>query len=615
MNDVAFRDDLSTVGHIDPEIGDYGIIGDCRTAALVSRAGSIDWLCLPHFSGPSIFAALLDQKRGGQFAIEPVQEFQSSRRYLPGTPVLETTLWTASGAVRLIDLMPIGDVADHLAPMREILRVVEGIDGEMTVNVRFEPRPDYGRQKVRIRSRGAIGWSCAWSDELCLLSSEARLKASPDETAVIGQVRIKAGERVYFSLAYTKGDIGVIAPLGEHAQARLESTVQWWRNWTSRCTYEGPYEEAVHRSAITLKLMTFALSGAVVAAPTTSLPEAIGADRNWDYRYCWLRDAALTMRAFTGLGYQDEAGSFLQWLLHATRLTWPKLQIMYDVYGRTNLVEKELVHLSGYRGSRPVRVGNGAHTQIQLDVYGEVISAAYHFVRSGGRLQADEQKLLAGFGEMVCKHWREPDQGIWEIRGAKRHYTFSKVMCWAALDSLIKLHEQGCVRIDLERLQRERDAIAQAIEARGFSEFLDSYVAEFDGDRLDAALLLMGCVGYKDPGHAHMRATFDRIRERLGCDGLLYRYEQGTDGMAAPEGAFGICSFWAVDNLAKRGDVSDAREAFEHILSFANDLGLYAEEIDVATGEALGNFPQAFTHVGLINAAMALADAQRGSCR
>ncbi|GEO16618.1 glycoside hydrolase family 15 protein [Microvirga aerophila] len=615
MHDVAFRDDLSAVGHIDPEIGDYGIIGDCRTAALVSRAGSIDWLCLPHFSGPSIFAALLDQNRGGRFVIEPTQEFQSSRRYLPETPVLETTLRTASGAVRLTDLMPIGDVADHLAPTREILRIVEGIDGEMTVNVRFEPRPDYGRQKVRIRSRGALGWSCAWGDELCLLSSDARLEVAPDEAAIIGQVRIRAGEHVYFSLAYTKGDIGVVAPLGEHAQARLEATVQWWRNWTCRCTYEGPYKEAVQRSAITLKLMTFALSGAVVAAPTTSLPEAIGADRNWDYRYCWLRDAALTMRAFTGLGYQDEAGSFLQWLLQATRLTWPKLQIMYDVYGRTNLVEKELAHLSGYRRSRRVRVGNGAHTQIQLDVYGEVVSAAYHFVSSGGRLQADEQKLLAGFGEMVCKHWGEPDQGIWEIRGAKRHYTFSKVMCWAALDSLIKLHEQGCVRIDLERLQLERDTIAQAIEARGFSEALDSYVAEFDGDRLDAALLLMGCLGYKDPGDAHMRATFDRIRERLGCDGLLYRYEQGTDGMAAPEGAFGICSFWAVDNLAKRGDLTDAREAFEHILSFANDLGLYAEEIDVVTGKALGNFPQAFTHVGLINAAMALADAQWGSCR
>jgi GH15 family glucan-1,4-alpha-glucosidase len=615
MLHVAVSQEAASLRSGDPEIGDYAIIGDCRTAALISRAGSIDWLCLPHFSGPSVFAALLDQERGGRFAIAPAQEFRPSRRYVPGTPVLETTFRTASGTVRLTDLMPLGDVAAGLAPTREILRVVEGLDGDVILDVRFEPRPDYGREKARVRSRGALGWSCAWGDELLLLTSEASLEAASNGTAVIGHVRVRAGETLCFSLAYTKGDIGVVAPLGEHAQARLQATLEWWRSWTSGCAYQGPYEEAVQRSAITLKLMTFALSGAVVAAPTASLPEAIGADRNWDYRYCWLRDAALTMRAFTGLGYQDEAASFLQWLLHATRLTWPKLQIMYDIYGRTNLEEKELVHLSGYRGSRPVRIGNGAHSQIQLDVYGEVVSAAYHFVTSGGRLQADEQKLLAGFGEIACKHWREPDQGIWEIRGAKRHYTFSKIMCWAALDSLIKLHEQGCISVDLESLRREREAIAQAIEARGFNEALGSYAAELDGDRLDAALLLMGCLGYKDPGHPRMRATFDRIRERLGCNGLLYRYEHGADGMAAPEGAFGICSFWAVDNLAKRGDVRAAAEAFEHMLSFANDVGLYAEEIDAATGAALGNFPQAFTHVGLINAAMALVEAQEGSCR
>jgi GH15 family glucan-1,4-alpha-glucosidase len=615
MLQAAVHHEEPVVRNADPEIGDYAIIGDCRTAALVSRAGSIDWLCLPHFSGPSVFAALLDRKRGGRFAIEPSQDCQASRRYLPGTPVLETTFRMASGTARLTDLMPVGDVAGCLAPMREILRVVEGLHGEVIVNVRFEPRPDYARERVRIRSRGALGWACAWGDELCLLTSEARLEAAPDGAAVIGQVRVRAGERLCFSLTYTKGDIGIVAPLGEHAQARLQATLEWWKNWTSRCAYEGPYKEAVQRSAITLKLMTFALSGAVVAAPTTSLPEAVGADRNWDYRYCWLRDAALTMRAFTGLGYQDEAASFLQWLLHATRLTWPRLQVMYDIYGRTNLKEEELEHLSGYRGSRPVRIGNGAHAQVQLDVYGEVVSAAYHFLRSGGQLQADEQKLLAGFGQTVCRHWREPDQGIWEIRGPPRLYTFSKVMCWAALDSLIKLQGQGCVHVDADRYRRERDAIARTIETHGFSETLGSYTSELDGNRLDAALLLMDCLGYKDPGHARMRATFDRIRERLGCDGLLYRYEQGVDGLKAPEGAFGICSFWAIDNLAKRGDVMAATKAFEHILSFANDVGLLAEEIDIATGTALGNFPQAFTHVGLINAAMALAKTQKESCR
>jgi GH15 family glucan-1,4-alpha-glucosidase len=615
MLHVAVRQDTPSTRNLEPEIGDYAVIGDCRTAALISRSGSLDWLCLPHFSGPSLFAALLDQERGGRFAIQPDREFQASRRYLPGTPVLETTFRTGSGVATLTDLMPIEEDAGRLTPMREVLRIVEGVEGEVILDVRFEPRPNYAREKVRIRSRGALGWSCAWSDELCLLASDARLEAAADEGAVVGQVRVRAGERLCFSLTYTKSHIGVIAPLGEHAWDRLLRTMQWWRDWTNRFTYEGPYKDAVERSAITLKLMTFALSGAVVAAPTASLPEAIGADRNWDYRYCWLRDAALTVRAFTGLGYRDEAGAFLHWLLHATRLTWPKLQVMYDVYGQTNLVEEELGHFSGYRGSRPVRIGNGAHAQVQMDIYGEVVSAAYYYVQSGGQLQADEAKLLTGFGEIVCKHWREPDHGIWEIRGAKRQYTFSKFMCWSALDSLIKLHEQGCILIDVDRYRRERDDIAQAIETRGFSETIGSYASELDGNRLDAALLLMGCLGYRDPGHPRMRSTLDRIQERLGSDGLLYRYERGLDGLDSPEGAFGICSFWTVDNLAKRGDLAAAAETFEHILSFANDVGLYAEEIDVATGAALGNFPQAFTHVGLINAAMALAASQKGSCR
>jgi GH15 family glucan-1,4-alpha-glucosidase len=615
MLDAAVRQDAPSARTADPEIGDYAVIGDCRTAALISRAGSLDWLCLPHFSGASVFAALLDQQRGGRFAIQPNQEFQSTRRYLPETPVLETTFRTASGMARLIDLMPVEEDASRLAPMREILRVLEGIEGEVILDVRFEPRLDYAREKVRIRSHGALGWSCSWRDELCLLTSDARLERAPDGTAVIGRVRVRAGERLCFSLAYTKGDVGIIPPLGEHAQERLLRTIEWWRRWTAQCTYEGAYREAVQRSAITLKLMTFALSGAVVAAPTASLPEAIGASRNWDYRYCWLRDAALTMRAFTGLGYQNEAASFLQWLLHATRLTWPKLQIMYDVYGRTNLKEEELGHLSGYRGSRPVRIGNGAHAQVQMDVYGEVVSAAYHFVRNGGRLQPDEARLLAGFGEIVCKHWRDPDHGIWEVRGDKRQYTFSKVMCWSALDSLIGLQEHGGINIDADEYRRERDGIAQAIETRGFNEALGSYTSEFDGDSLDAALLLMGCLGYKDPGHPRMRTTFERIHERLGCDGLLYRYERGLDGLDSPEGAFGICSFWAVDNLAKRGDLMAATESFDRILSFANDVGLYAEEIDVPTGAALGNFPQAFTHIGLINAAIALAEAEKGSSR
>jgi GH15 family glucan-1,4-alpha-glucosidase len=288
---------------------------------------------------------------------------------------------------------------------------------------------------------------------------------------------------------------------------------------------------------------------------------------------------------------------------------------MYDVYGRTRLIECELAHLRGFRDSRPVRIGNGAHDQVQLDVYGGVLFAALDYVEKGGRLQGDEAQLLIGFGQTVCTQWRDPDSGIWEIRGPKRHYTFSKVMCWTALDCLIKLHQCGCLCIDVEAYRRERDAISHVIETRGFNPDLNSYVSELDGSRVDAALLLMGCLGYKTPDDRRMRSTFACIQERLGRNGLLYRYEAGTDGMPSQEGAFGICSFWAIDNLALRGDLRAAKQAFEHILSFSNDVGLYAEEIDPDSGEALGNFPQAFTHVGLVNGAMALAGRHEGADR
>jgi GH15 family glucan-1,4-alpha-glucosidase len=594
-----------------PAIGDYAIVGDCRTAALISREGAIDWLCLPHFSGPSVFAAMLDRERGGHLSIAPEAPFRARRRYVGATPVLETTFETAEGTARLVDLMPVAADPGGIRPMREVLRIVEGVAGEVALEIRFAPRPNYARATPRLRPRGKLGWACTWKDELFLLHAEAPLGLAPDGRAVTGRIRVQPGEKVAVSLSYAKADIGVAAPLGGHAQERLHATIDWWEGWSGRCAYDGPHRDAVVRSAITLKLMTFALSGAVVAAPTASLPEAIGGGRNWDYRYCWIRDAALTMRAFTGLGYREEAASFLQWLLHATRLTWPELQVMYDVYGRTDLRERELAHLSGFRGSRPVRIGNGAHEQLQLDVYGGILSAAFDYVVSGETLQADEGRLLAGFGKVAARQWREPDSGMWEIRGERRHYTVSKVMCWTALDRLVGLAERGLVRIEAARVRAERDAIAAAIEARGYNAGLGSYVSEFDGDRVDAALLLMACVGYKDPRDGRMRGTFDVIRQRLGRDGLLYRYEEGYDGLPRREGTFGICGFWAVENLARRGDLDEAQDALGRMLRFANDVGLYAEEIDPEAGTALGNFPQAFTHVGLINAALAIAAARQ----
>jgi GH15 family glucan-1,4-alpha-glucosidase len=415
------------------------------------------------------------------------------------------------------------------------------------------------------------------------------------------------------SLSYAKRDIGVVAPLGGGAEHRLRTTVGWWQAWSGTLRYDGPGRDAVLRSAITLKLLTSALSGAVVAAPTASLPEWVGADRNWDYRYCWLRDAALTMRAFTGLGLRDEARAFLAWLLHATRLTWPVLRVVYDVYGRTDLRERCLDHLAGYRGSRPVRIGNGAHRQVQLDVYGEVVLAVHDYVLSGGQLQRDEARALAGLGQAVCQRWREPDQGIWEVRGVPRQHTFSKVLCWLALDRLLDLYARGQLRVpDVAALRRERAAIAEVIEARGFNPSVGSYTAELDGNAPDAALLLMACLGYRPATDPRMRGTLDFVERRLGRgNGLLLRYEEGYDGFASPEGAFGICGFWAVDNLVGRGELKAAERRFAELLSFANEVGLFAEEIDPRTGAALGNFPQAFTHVGLINAALALARARR----
>ena len=596
-----------------PPIADYAAIGDGRAIALVSRDGAIEWLCLPHFSAPSVFGAILDRSNGGLFSIAPEQAHTSTRRYVDDTNVLETTYSTSTGIVRVTDFMPMPASARRLEPMREVLRIVEGIEGSVSVRVIADPRPDYGRGRTRPMRRGALGWRWTWGNELLTLDTDAHLQLSSgaNATTLDARVTIPAGSKYSFSLCYTKGDIGCSPPLGAASAQRLSTTCAWWSQWSKRSCYQGPYRSAVMRSALALKLMTYSLSGGVIAAATTSLPEHLGGDRNWDYRYCWMRDAALTMRAFTGLGFMDEAHAFFAWLVHTTRLTWPRLQVLYDVHGRTDVPESRLSHWEGYARSQPVRIGNGAATQLQLDTYGGVLSAALDFVRSGGKVQADEARVLAGFGRSVLECWEQPDNGIWEIRGGRRHYTLSKVWCWVALDCLLQLQQRGIIDVDAARIREGRDAIAHTIESRGFNARLSSYVQTLDGDRADASLLLMACLGYKDPNDARMRGTYDLIRRRLSRNELLYRYESHVDGLPPGEGAFGICSFWAVDYLAGRGDVDVARRMFEHVISFANDVGLLAEEIDPDDGTQLGNFPQAFTHVGLIFAALSLAQAER----
>jgi GH15 family glucan-1,4-alpha-glucosidase len=596
-----------------PPIGDYGVIGDCRTAALISSRGAIEWLCLPRFDSPSIFAAILDRERGGRFAIGPAGPSSVSRRYLDATNVLETTFTTPSGRLRLTDVMTVASEAEKgsdLWPNHEIVRRVEAIEGDVEVEVIVDPRPDYGRTHPIFRHDTLLGFVCARGAEAIAIRSEIPLHLDHGP-GMRGSVRLRAGECRYVSLSYEQRLPLIVPALGDRAALAIDTSIRWWRNWAARCAYDGPHREAVIRSALTLKLLTFAPSGAVVAAPTTSLPEDPGGVRNWDYRYCWLRDASLTLRALFDLDFMIEAEAFLSWMLHATRLTWPELQILYDVYGETRLPEIELDHLGGYEGSRPVRVGNAATGQLQLDTYGEVIDAAAAYVDRGGRLNRATARMLAGLGRPVMARWREPDEGIWEIRADRRHHTLSKAMCWVALDRLIGLAARGELRGPVADWARERDAIRAEIEGRGYHERLDSYVNVLDGEDVDAGLLLLGLHGYADPSSPRMRATCRRVHERLGVNGLLYRYLD-EDGLSGREGAFGIASFWGVECRARAGDVEGAAAAFDHVLTFANDLGLFGEEIDPASGAALGNFPQAFTHVGLINAALTLDECRRG---
>jgi GH15 family glucan-1,4-alpha-glucosidase len=595
----------------------YAIIGDCRSAGLVSRDGSLDWLCLPRFDSPSIFAAMLDAENGGRFLVRPVGEFGTERRYLANTNVLESVFRAPTGACVLRDLMPVSSEEAkraHLTPEHEVLRELEGLEGEVEVEIFYDPRPHYGRLRPVLERRGMFGLWSEVGGAVLALRSDLPLQLSEGNRSARGVYKIRSGEHKYLSLTYSTEAPAVVPLLGKAARGRLDRTVRWWQDWANRCAYEGPYREAVVRSALTLKLMTYAPSGALVAAPTTSLPEWLGGVRNWDYRYCWVRDASFTLRALFNLGYREEAEAFLGWLLHATRLTWPELHVLYDVFGEAKVPERELSGLEGYAGSRPVRIGNDAQGQLQLDVYGEVIDAAAQFLDLGGRFDRDTSRMLEGLGHTVCRRWREPDEGIWEGRSGRFHHTHSKTLCWVALDRLVKMHEAGYLEVSVDLFRAARDEIRRDIEVHGYNGRIGSYTRTFDGEEMDASLLTLPLYGYMEGRHPRMRSTCASIREKLARDGLIYRYESDTDdGLPPGEGAFGICSFWAVECVARGGDVEGAKRAFERVLTYANDVGLFAEEIDPETGAALGNFPQAFTHIGLINAALTLAERRRES--
>jgi GH15 family glucan-1,4-alpha-glucosidase len=598
-----------------PPLADYAAIGNCRTLALVSRAGSMDWLCMPHFSGPSFFAALLDARHGGRFALTPRDITATERAYVAETNVLQTRFRCQEGELVLTDFMTIraGDQGAMLEPAHEIVRIAECTEGSIALDAFYQPRPGYAARVPQLRKRGKLGWICEHRGLAANLLSDLDFEAREAGT-LTATTTLHAGERRAAVLSFCENDVAVIGLLGDTPQALLRETAGWWKSWCRLCTYGGPHAAAVRRSALSLKLLTYSLSGAVVAAPTTSLPEGPSGDRNWDYRYCWLRDTSLVLQSFVDLGYVQDAQAFLSWLLHATRLTQPRLQVMYDVFGETTLTERKLDRFEGYRGIGPVRVGNAAHDQLQLDIYGDVIMTVDGYVKRGGSLDRSEKTLLTGFGQSVRELWRCPDRSIWEIRVPHRQNTYSKLMCWTALDRLLQLDAALALGVDRRAYAADRDSIRSDIEAHGYDAQVGSYVGYYGGRAADASLLLMARYGYVEPDDPRMLGTCRHIERTLAVDGLLYRYPPGGDydGVRGEENLFAICSFWLVDYLARLGDVDRAAKLFERLLRLANDVGLYAEEFDAHTLMPLGNFPQAFTHVGLITAALSLEQAMRG---
>jgi GH15 family glucan-1,4-alpha-glucosidase len=594
-----------------PKIDDYGIIGDSRSAALVSRYGSIDWLCWPQFDSSSIFGRILDRDKGGHWTIRPADDFQVKRNYVHNSNVLQTCFTCSSGEATLTDLMPVCSEdfkRTALLPDHQLMREIRCTRGQIQVQVDFHPRPDYGKNHATIRPMNSLGLRIDVGVGAYWLRSTKPLQVEREHAT--GSFALKQGETIQFLFTYAEESPSVLPALGDPAEEWIDRSVEWWQQWADRCRYKGPYRDTVIRSALALKLLSYAPSGAVVAAATTSLPERVGDTLNWDYRYCWLRDASLTVRALLGLGYATEAESFLTWLLHTTRLTQPQLRILYSVFGRMAPHERELKHLPGYFDSRPVRIGNGARDQLQLDVYGQVVEATAQYAQYLGGFDRMTQKVLIGLGKYVAHNWDQPDEGIWEPRDGRSNHTHSRLMCWTALDRLLALSEKGLLQgAPRDLFARERDRVKTQIETRAWNERIQSYADVLDGDQLDATLLRLAWYGFEHADSERMKKTYQKICSTLSPgNGLIYRYLRSPE-----EGAFGICGFWAVEHLAIGGGTLDeAHAAFKRLLEYQNDLGLFAEEINPQTGEALGNFPQAFTHVGLISAALTISEQERG---
>jgi GH15 family glucan-1,4-alpha-glucosidase len=597
-------------------IRDYAVIGNLRTVALIGLDGSIDWCCLPDLDSPSVFAALLDRRRGGRFLVAPAGAGYGEQRYIEDTNVLETVFQFDGGRLVVTDFMPLWGRIEEIDGSRapdEINRILRCEGAPVEVEVEWSPRPDYARAQVEVDSIPS-GWSVQAGKLPLVLAGlgEGWLVETETGPTVKGRIRLEPGQERLLVTRWVEGPVE--ADLGA-ARQKLKRTIGSWHDWVRQepaakaRQWAGERLPLVIRSELALKLLAHADTGAIAAAATTSLPEWIGGDRNWDYRYAWIRDAAFTVQALGALGHETEALDFLYWAERISQGHEREVQIMYGIRGQDTLDEFELPHLEGYRASGPVRIGNGAAGQIQLDVFGELLDSAYELLRRGHRLERRLMAFLSRMADQAAETWQEPDYGIWEVRNGPKHFVYSKVMVWLALHRAVHLADWYGLEGDVATWRRTRGDIADAVLKHGYDERIGSFVQSFGSTDLDASNLLIPFhefLPFEDP---RVQGTIDRTIEQLEENGLVYRY-RNDDGLAGEEGAFGLCTFWLVDALAMSGRLTEARRIFEGLVNRANHVGLFPEQIDPKTGEFLGNFPQAFTHIGLINSMLFLADAE-----